>query len=79
MDALITNGAIATDGGSISLAGVDAEGQPLELFLDNSIASHRQGARSLSVNGKVIPSSASGSAGRPSSSSCFSTARISTR
>ena len=55
MDALITNGAIAADGGSISLWGVDAQGGPLRLFLDNSIRSHREGTRSLKINEQVIP------------------------
>jgi hypothetical protein len=46
MEALITNGAIATDGGSISILGVDAEGGRLHFFLNNRIESYQAGTRS---------------------------------
>lgn len=54
MEALITNGAIATDGGSISLTGVDSSGAPLTVFLDWSIKSQREGTRQLHVNGEPV-------------------------
>ncbi len=55
MHVLITNGAITTDGGSLSLLGVDADGAPLHFFLNNSVASYRAGTRSLKVNDQLIP------------------------
>jgi ribosomal protein L7/L12 len=54
MEALITNGAMATDGGSISLTGVDPEGAPLSVFLDWSINAQRTGTRRLEVNGHPL-------------------------
>lgn len=55
MPATITDGAMAMDGGSIFLSGVDADGSPLAVALDWSIESRRLGTCALRVNECIIP------------------------
>ncbi|MDI1447931.1 hypothetical protein [Polyangium sp. 6x1] len=51
----ITNGAMAMDGGSLTLHAVDQDGARVELFLDWSIRSHQEGKTQFYANGQPVP------------------------
>lgn len=53
-DLTLTDGAMAMDGGSIHLQGIDQSGERVDLYLDRSIGSQRAGTTQLYVNAAPV-------------------------